>query len=347
MRIAVVTSHIPFIEGGHLIIARSTVRALREYGHEAELILTPQNRFSRVFQAYAANWLTDLREDGLGRPIDQVISFRYPSYAVYHPVHTNWLNHRFREYYDLWANWSATLSVPKKVKERIKRWVIHRLDNYLLKHRVTKIFAQSRTIQERLKKWGHIFSEVLYPPPPQRSYRTEKYGDFILTVSRLDKLKRLDQLIYALARRGASAYQLKIIGDGPERTTLERLVRELNLEERVSFSGWTDEASLLEAYAECRAVFFGPYQEDYGLVTIEAFASGKPVITCTDSGGPAELVSASGAGLVVPPDPDSIALSLEKIMSDASLAEKMGQQAIAYAAKINWEDTVKRLTLAG
>lgn len=344
MRIAVVTSHIPFVEGGHLAIARSTVLALREHGHEAELILTPQNRFGRVFQAYLANFLTDVMEDGLGRPIDQVISFRFPSFACQHPVHVNWLNHRFREYYDLWEQFSARLSGPGRLKEKWKRWIIHRLDNYFLKRRVTKVFAQSKTVQERLSRWGKIAAEVLYPPPPQRPYRLEKYGDFLLSVSRLQKLKRVDLLLQAMALCPSASFRLVIIGDGPEKSRLEKLARELGLKERVELRGWTDDETLLNAYAECRAVYFGPYHEDYGLVTIEAFSSGKPVITCADSGGPRELVSASGGGMIVQPEVKDIRSALEEIMSDPSLAERLGQRGRRFASQITWEKALSKLT---
>ncbi len=78
-RILVVTSDVPFVEGGHMTIARCVVRALQEEGHEADLVLTPQNRFGRQFRAYVANRFTDVGMDGLGRTVDQVISFRFPS----------------------------------------------------------------------------------------------------------------------------------------------------------------------------------------------------------------------------------------------------------------------------
>ncbi len=86
-RVAVVTSTPLFVEGGHLVMARALVQALREEGHEAELVLTPQNRFGRQGAAYLAAWLTDVGMAHNNRPIDQVISLRYPSYAVRHPNH--------------------------------------------------------------------------------------------------------------------------------------------------------------------------------------------------------------------------------------------------------------------
>ena len=108
--IAVVTSSPPFAEGGHLVMARELVRALREEGHETGLVVTPQNRFGRQGSAYLAAWCTDVQLAHEEKKVDQVISLRFPGYAVQHPNHVLWLNHRMREYYDLWDQFSSHLS---------------------------------------------------------------------------------------------------------------------------------------------------------------------------------------------------------------------------------------------
>jgi hypothetical protein len=69
-RILVVTSDVTFVEGGHLTIAKHTVQALRQQGYDADLVLTPQNRFGRQFRAYLANRFT---EAGRARPPSTVI----------------------------------------------------------------------------------------------------------------------------------------------------------------------------------------------------------------------------------------------------------------------------------
>ena len=99
------------VEGGHMVIARSLVQALRDAGHTADIVVTPQNRFGRQASAYLATWFTDVASAD-GQPIDQVISLRYPSYAVRHPNHVCWLNHTMREYYDLWDRSAADLAPP-------------------------------------------------------------------------------------------------------------------------------------------------------------------------------------------------------------------------------------------
>lgn len=342
-RIAVVTSSPPFAEGGHLVIARSLVTALRERGHEAALIVTPQNRFGRQASGYLANWLTDVGVGEDGRPVDRVISLRYPSYAVRHPAHVCWLNHRMREYYDLWEDFSRSLGPLQRVKERTRRRAIHWADTHLLKRNVRRVFAQSKTIQTRLQRFGNIRSEVLYPPAPQRPYRCDGYGDYIFAVSRLEPLKRMDLLVDALARPECRGVRCVIGGDGSERPRLERMIDAHGMADRVRLAGALDQDSLVEHLAACRAVCFPTRAEDYGFVTIEAFSSAKAVITCEDSGGAAELVSHGNEGLVVPPSAEALAAAIRRLADDRELSRAMGAAGAERARAITWATTVSRL----
>src|SRR5690606_35039162 len=136
--VLVVTSAPPLVEGGHIVIARALRHALEAAGHEADIVTTPSNRFGRQAAAYLANWCTDVGQTGDGRPVDHVISLRYPSYAVRHPRHVCWLNHTMREYYDLWNRFSAQLSWKGRVKEGFRRRLVHAADRYLLRQNVSR-----------------------------------------------------------------------------------------------------------------------------------------------------------------------------------------------------------------
>ena len=344
MRIAVVTSSPPMAEGGHMVIARELTRALRDTGYDAHIVITPQNRFGRQASAYLATWLTDVGSSE-GRPVDQVISLRYPSYAIRHPRHACWLNHTMREYYDLWDRFSASLSPQARTKERLRRAIIHRADRYLLTRNVTRLFVQSRTIQQRLSMWPELRSTVLYPPAPLRAYRCDAYDDEFLFVSRLTPLKRADLLIRALASPEGIGLRCVICGEGEDRSSLERLARELRVTDRVRFTGRLSDDQMIDLLGRCRAVCFPPFQEDYGFVTAEAFASRKAVVTCHDSGGPAELVTDGTTGFVCDPTPDALARALRRLADDRSLAERMGQQAFEAGARLRWPDTARQLIL--
>ena len=341
-RIAVVTSSPPLAEGGHLVIARALTEALRDAGHHADIIVTPQNRFGRQASAYLATWLTDVGLSDRG-PIDQVISLRYPSYAIRHAHHVCWLNHTMREYYDLWDAFSSGLSGRGRMKEGVRRRLIHAADRFLLTRNVSKLFVQSETIQNRLSMWPELRSTVLYPPAPHRQYHCDRYGDFIFMVSRLTPLKRADLLIRALATADGEGIKAVIAGDGGERTRLADLVNELDLADRVQLIGQVTQPELLHYFAHCRAVCFPPLAEDYGFVTVEAFSSRKAVVTCTDSGGPAELVIDGERGLVCEPTPEGLAGALRRCMDDPAGSERMGGRAHAFAATLTWPATVRRL----
>jgi glycosyltransferase involved in cell wall biosynthesis len=342
MNVAVVTSSPPNVEGGHMVIARELVGALRQAGHEPHLVVTPDYGFGRQAAAYADTWRTDVSRVG-GRAIDRVISLRYPSYAVRHPQHVCWLNHTMREYYDLWPRFSSTLSPLNRVKEGVRRSLIQAADKYLLTRNVTRLFVQSRTIQDRLSMWPSLRSDVLYPPAPHRAYRSEGYGPAFLFVSRLNRLKRAELLIRALATRHGVGIPVVIGGDGEERPALEQLASDLGVANRVTFAGRLADSQLVDRLATCRAVVFPPFQEDYGFVTVEAFAARRAVITCRDSGGPAELVQNGVNGFVCEPDPESLARALRVLADDSGLAGHLGEAAFAAGARLNWPKTIEKL----
>jgi glycosyltransferase involved in cell wall biosynthesis len=340
--VAVVTSSPPFAEGGHLVMARELVHALRECGHSAGLIVTPQNRFGQQGAAYLAAWCTDVGLAHEEKPIDKVISLRFPAYAVQHPHHVLWLNHTMREYYDLWDQFQSHLSWKGRLKEGARRALIHRADAYFLR-RMQKRFVISATVQARLKRWGGIASDVLYPPPPSREYRCESYEPYIFAVSRLAPLKRFDLLLRALAEPVATGIRCVIAGEGAELPALMKLRGQLGLQERVEFAGRLTDGEVVSHLARCRAVAFVPWNEDYGFVTVEAFACGKPVVTVEDSGGPAELVEDGVTGSVTDPTPEALAVGLREIISDRTRAIRMGEAGAAKAAAMTWSAAVETL----
>jgi len=81
---------------------------------------------------------------------------------------------------------------------------------------------------------------------------------------------------------------------------------------------------------------FGPYDEDYGFVTLESMKFRRPVITCTDSGGPLEFVKNGETGFVVKPEPEEIAERVELLSSNKGLAEDLGKRAFEVVSSITW-----------
>ena len=340
--VAVVTASPAFAEGGHLVMARELVRALRAAGHQSGLIVTPQNRFGRQGTAYLAAWCTDVGLAHENQKIDQVISLRFPAYAVQHDHHVLWLNHRMREYYDLWERFSQGLGWKARAKEQVRRALIHRADKFLF-DRMARRYVISATVQDRLQRWGGTASTVLYPPPPVREYRCDGYDDYLFAVSRLAPLKRFDLLLRALAEPVAAGIRCVIAGEGGDMAALVRLRAQLGLETRVQFVGRLTDAEMVGHLARCRAVAFVPWNEDYGFVTVEAFSCAKPVITVTDSGGPAELVTDGVTGAVVVPTPEALGAAISEVMRDRTRAIRLGEAGQAVVAPMTWDAAVREL----
>jgi len=160
----------------------------------------------------------------------------------------------------------------------------------------------------------------------------------------LTNLKRADLLVRVLATADGRGLRAVIAGDGEERAHLEQLSQQLGVTGRVTFTGVLTDAELVNHLARCRAVCFPPLEEDYGFVTAEGFASAKAVVTCRDSGGPAELVQNGVNGFVCEPTPEGLAQSLRRLIEDPALAETMGRSARQSAARLTWADAVAALT---
>jgi glycosyltransferase involved in cell wall biosynthesis len=182
-------------------------------------------------------------------------------------------------------------------------------------------------------------------PPPRRDYRCDAYGDYLFGVSRLTPLKRFDLVLRALAEPAAAGIRCVIAGEGREIDALLKLRRLLDLDDRVDFVGRVDDETLLRHLSRCRAVVFAPLNEDYGFVTVEAFSCAKAVLTCSDSGGPAELVKDGVNGFVTDSTPEALARAMRSVIADRTLAIRLGEAGAARAATMTWPDAVSKLLL--
>lgn len=199
------------------------------------------------------------------------------------------------------------------------------------------VFARARTItcgsnylRERLLELGVVDAScVRVVPMPVNPVFEVASSTFrvsnrtVLTVARLTKQKSIDTLIDAIAL--VPDARLRIIGDGPERATLEQRVRDLKLDNRVEFVGALPQTELPQHYATCAAFVLPSIREGMGLVLAEALLCGAPVIA-TNSGGVTDIVRNGETGLLVPErDPRALANAIEKMLSDRVLAQQLVQ----------------------
>jgi len=161
-------------------------------------------------------------------------------------------------------------------------------------------------------------------------YKTGPAQDYILSVGRLLHIKRVDLMIKALPIVHPFM-KLKIVGAPDAPGIMEYYKSEIDkhhLWDRVEFMGRVSDEELLNLYANSFAVYYGPYNEDYGYVTLEAMASGKPVITAHDSGGVLEFVTDQENGIVVDPTTDAIGHGINGLLADRERAAKMGRSGL-------------------
>ena len=204
-----------------------------------------------------------------------------------------------------------------------------------------RLFATSRNVAERIERSTGLVAEVMPHPPQELQYRCEEYGDFVLSVNRLDRAKRIDLLIEAAALD--PGLRVVITGEGPDRDRLEGLAHERGLNGRVEFAGLADEAELASLYARCLAVYYAPVDEDFGMVPFEAFLSRKPVLTTTDAGGPLEIVTDHRTGLVTAPEPPALAEAAGWLREHRADAEAFGAAGHELAARVTWDSCIERL----
>jgi glycosyltransferase involved in cell wall biosynthesis len=284
VRVLVLESQTPFVHGGAEILARELLAALRGHGYEAELVSIPFRDSPRdELLAHAAAWrLIDVTR-ALDRPIDAVVATKFPTYFVRHPAKVAWLVHQHRAAYELCGTPFSDFEHTERDVGLRKRLLDQ--DTAMLRE-CRGLFSIARTVSARLQKYNQLTATPLYHPPRlAASIRSGAYGDYFVLVSRLEKVKRIDLAIEAMAHAGGHA-RLVIAGDGSERAALTARIEALGLGQRVRLAGRVDDAELIELLAGARALLFTPFEEDYGYVTLEAFLARKPVITTTDSGGP-------------------------------------------------------------
>ena len=217
MRIAVCRPQVPFVYGGAEVVADQLVDELRVRGHEAELVAVPFKWYpgTRVLDQAFIWRLLDLAE-GDGKPIELVIATKFPSYGIRHPNKVVWLVHQFRQAYDYDRTDFGQFS--ESPEDRATRLAVERFDRLTLGE-ARKIFTISGNVANRLKRYTDLDAVVLPPPPQKLAYRTESYDDFVLSVNRLDRAKRIDLLI--VAAKASPALRVVITGDGPDRDRLE------------------------------------------------------------------------------------------------------------------------------
>lgn len=155
----------------------------------------------------------------------------------------------------------------------------------------------------------------------------ESAGDLVISVSNLIASKGIDLNIKAIAKLADSYPSLSylVVGEGPEKQKLEKLVAKLNLGERIVFTGQLPHGEALKKVAGADVFSLPSWKEGFGVVYLEAMACGKPVIACRGEGIEDVIEDGVNGILVEPKDIDDLAKKIELLLDDKKKAEQIGQ----------------------
>lgn len=243
---------------------------------------------------------------------------------------------------------SDIFTLNGKLMKKVKRFILQRADAVVVNSSVTR--EACRKLYDRdypVIPMGVDMDRFKLSKPRPTSDKSDKFE--MLFVGRLAASKGVQHLIEALSTLDTQKMHLSIIGDGPERPSLEAYVHDHGLDQIVTFVGWVQPADLPEYYASAD-VFVGPSIEEangrkeaFGVVFVEAAASGLPVVT-TGAGGMTDIVKDKETGLIVPQrDVPALAAAIEYLRDHPAKRREMGERGREFvSANFSWSKIIGR-----
>ena len=346
MRILIATVQVPFVRGGAEAHSEGLRDALRDAGHEADIVAVPYawEPPEVIIEHLLACRLLKLTARP-GASADLLIGLKFPAYMIPHPNKVLWILHQHRQAYDLWDHPLGDLATSPNGAQ--VRAAIRQADRQLIPE-ARAVFANSHNVARRLRQYCGIDSTPLYHPPPhaEKFYRAEA-EDYLFFPSRLTRGKRQSLVLEALAltRRPVRVHFAGGPEHPPEADELKALAARLGVQGRVRWLGHVGERKKVECYARALGVVYPPLDEDYGYVTLEGMLSSKPVITCADSGGALEFVRDRETGLVADPTPEALAAAMDELWGKRRRAKSWGAAGRDYydSLGITWAKVVESL----
>jgi glycosyltransferase involved in cell wall biosynthesis len=343
--VLVCETQVPLVRGGAELLVQQLIAELRSRGIAADPVSIPFKWYPKEeILPHAAAWrLLDLSESN-GRPIDLIIATKFPTYFARHPNKVCWLVHQHRAAYELCGTPYSDFG-PDELDVGLRDRLMA-LDEQMLGE-CRGLYTISQTVSARLEKYNGLASTTLYHPPLIAPLLSPgEYGSYVLSVARLERNKRVDLAVEAMTHL-PSHLRLVLVGEGSHRPLIERAAEEAGVADRVVFAGPVRDSELVSLYRGALCLVYAPFDEDYGLATLEAFLAAKPVVTAHDSGGTLEFVREGVNGFVVDPLPDAIAGAIARLDSDRAQAAAFGAAGRTRALAITWDSVIEPLLSHG
>lgn len=253
------------------------------------------------------------------------------------------------------SDWIAALPWPKNWFAKLLNPYLKWMDlKYCRRFRTILVNSEfSRTYTQRIYGFSDQSCKVAYLGVDLAKFRPgshEARQPWIACVAKLTRFKNVHCIVDAIDRLTdcdlSRSVQLHIIGTGDAEQELRRQVDRLGLERRVIFHGRLSDADMAPLIESCSGLCLASVDEPFGLVAIEAMACGTPIIA-VNSGGPAEIVGESDAGILVEyPEPQLIAAAIKELLEYPERYAVRSRAARVRAEDFDWEKTVDRLESA-
>lgn len=207
-----------------------------------------------------------------------------------------------------------------------------------------RVMANSELTRERIVGKGLADAgdvEVVHPGVDLDRFAQGQQGDYFLYPSRFRRYKRQDLAVEAFERADLDGFRLVLAGAGQEEDYVRELRERTAGNDSIEIMTDVDDEVWKDLYADAYAVLFLAEQEDWGMVPVEAMASGKPLVA-VDEGGFTDAVEDGETGLLVPPDADAVAGAMESLAADPERAGRMGEAGLAAAQDYSWDAFIDR-----
>lgn len=245
-----------------------------------------------------------------------------------------WLCHTpNRILYDLRKIRLERANIIKKIFYKIYIKILYSRDQNIIKNNMQKIISVSKNVKQRVKKYYKRKAEIIYSPIDTKKFKFKKFGDFYLTVSRLEIEKRIDLIAKAFVRLPNK--RLVIIGDGPEK---KKILKVIKCNKNIELLSNVDDGKLRELYSTCLATIYMPFNEDFGLVPLEGMASGKACIAANE-GGCKETVINGKTGFLIKATEEDIVKVIKKF--NQKKAKQMKEECVKQSKKFDTKNYIK------
>jgi glycosyltransferase involved in cell wall biosynthesis len=345
MRIAIIEPYIEGIGGAQRVIADYS-KFLIKSGHDVEIFtqrFNPDTAYAD-FKKIKINLLRPANKIFIPfifmfrkfKGFDTIIANDWPSnFISLRNKNVVWICYSpKRDFYDLKDYYLDGVGIKKRISSFLKRAVFEKIDKISAK-KMKIIFPISKTVQERTKKYYNLNGEIFYPGINFNEYKTGNYENYILSIARFVKPKRIELIIEAMKKIRNKNLKLYVIGSGPNKKEIEKLC---NKSKNVKFLGEINDKELKELYSNCLAVVYIPKEEDWGLVPLEAAASEKPTIGVNE-GGLRETITNNKTGFLIKEiTSKKLAEKIDELAYNPKLAQKLGIEAKKYCQRFDWKN---------